>query len=84
MGYYTTYSLTKIKGKSEDFDALNEDLRELGIDLDSDCNLKWYDHETNLKNLTKKYPDLVIELEGEKILEIIGKRGSKMAFASII
>ena len=61
----TVYSLTKIKGKSEDFDALNEDLRELGIDLDSDCNLKWYDHETDLENLTKKYPDLVIELEGD-------------------
>ena len=65
MGYYTVYSLTKIKGKSEDFDALNEDLRELGIDLDSDCNLKWYDHETDLENLTKKYPDLVVELEGD-------------------
>lgn len=65
MGYYTIYSLTRIKGKSEDFDALNEDLRELGIDLDSDCNLKWYDHETDLENLTKKYPDLVVELEGD-------------------
>ena len=65
MGYYTIYSLTKIKGKDEDFDALNKDLRELGIDLDFDCNLKWYDHETDLENLTKKYPDLVVELEGD-------------------
>ena len=60
MGYYTVYSLTKIKGKSEDFDALNEDLRELGIDLDSYCNFRWYDHYTDLENLTNKYPYLVV------------------------
>lgn len=65
MGYYTVYNLTKIKGSEEDFEALKKDLRETtGVDLDIDCNLKWYDHEEDLKKLSEKYPDLIIQLEG--------------------
>ena len=66
MGYYTVYNLTKIKGSEEDFEALKKDLRETkGVDLEVDCNLKWYDHEEDLKKLSEKYPDLIIQLEGD-------------------
>lgn len=80
MGYYTTYSMTvhNVKDK-EQFDALCESLDAYGIlryALDSGsmyedtaefCSyneVKWYEHEEDMKDISKKFPDMVFQLRG--------------------
>ena len=73
MGYYTEYNL-KIEGC--DFEKATEVIEELRESSDgaeyalnevgeSAENCKWYDHQKDLKEFSKKYPDLVFELNGE-------------------
>ena len=70
MGYLTYFMLNKIEGTDEDFEALMEDIeRETGMDFASACGDcvegKWYDYGEDMCRLTKKYPDLLVELYGD-------------------
>lgn len=72
MGYYTNYSL-EIQGKGPIYDRLrneacdvyvNEDYgftvsRLLSGDTDS---VKWYDHEEDLRDFSKQYPNVLFTL----------------------
>lgn len=71
MGYDTSFSLRLVKGDPAEYDKFIEKLRKKsGYDglCDGDCydgeGIHWYDHEKDLKNVTKKFPDLIIEVNG--------------------
>lgn len=70
MGYYTNYSL---ETDSQENKNIIEEFREIdgnakyAIDANGDCQewTKWYDHEEDLKNFSKNYPDVIFILSGE-------------------
>jgi hypothetical protein len=71
MGYYTTYHLD-IQGKGIDFDKY-EIFEEIGIisrygeemfEDGSAYEIKWYSHEEDMTQISKKYPDLLFILNG--------------------
>ena len=67
MGYYTNFTINKIEGSDEDYRHLKEDiLKKTGIDFikDETHEAKWYKHEADLTKLTKKYPGLLVQLDG--------------------
>lgn len=69
MGYYTRYELSILGGH---YDTLKEIIENdedtfYGIDENGepvDC-VKWYDHEKDMINVSKEYPELVFKLTGE-------------------
>lgn len=74
MGYYTTYHFNAINFKTmEDLDY--EEMKSLCEELDktykletygdTDFSAKWYDHTEDMREFSKKYPDLLFELAGE-------------------
>lgn len=74
MGYYTTYKLqihnpekmpankNVIKEFVETTEFVEHYLDEEGNNLDT---AKWYEHETDLKAFSKKYPEIIFKLSGE-------------------
>lgn len=68
MGYYTYFSLNKLEGSDEDFDALVKDIKDK-VDLDfssgDPVKGKWYKHEEDMLKYSKKYPGLLVELYGD-------------------
>lgn len=68
MGYCTYFTLNKIQGSDEDYDALVKDIeKKSGLDFSGDgCQEgKWYDNHKDMLELTKKYPDLTVQLDGD-------------------
>ena len=75
MGYITQYSLTVVR-MSDKSPISDEDLANIiknpkydllyPLQEDGTCNepCKWYDHEENMRALSKDYPDLLFELHG--------------------
>lgn len=72
MGYTTSYNLTVFKGDLSISKILEsefyhyEDL-EWALDDNGETNepCKWYNHENDLKEISKKYPQVVFKLTGE-------------------
>lgn len=64
MGYYTHYNIEFSPRKQEVEQEIeeNEDLYALQEDSDS-C--KWYDHDTDMKSLSNKFPEVLFKLKGE-------------------
>lgn len=72
MPYYTFYSIDidGYEGHNEEYDPGSfiadqiEEWKEKGFyPFDDSC--KWYDHEEDMKEFSKKYPDMVFHLYGE-------------------
>lgn len=65
MGYYTRHELEIVRGDDNETDYQN-DLTEL---TDYDClfedEIKWYDHESDLREFSKKHPKTLFRLSGE-------------------
>lgn len=65
MGYYTKYSVV-ITPDSEEIRQHIEDDYALGYALrDSGDSCKWYDHEADMRELSRKFPEALFELTGE-------------------
>lgn len=71
MGYGTRYNLTVHEGdkciedileENEDFNGLYYAFDEHGEGIDE---VKWYDHDEDMIELSKKYPDIVFSLKGD-------------------
>jgi hypothetical protein len=74
MGYYTSYSLKVYEGERTIQEILAElietgEFEYLDYALDEDGDslepCKWYDHEADLIEISKRYPDIVFVLKGE-------------------
>ena len=69
MGYYTNYGLSVIEGNDELIKEFVESLKDITYALNEDgsCNnsCKWYSHEKDLKDFSKKHPETLFLLEGE-------------------
>ena len=76
MGYYTQYALTVMHTETEDPDTLYNNIRQelsdaygyVGLFGDYEgefgSDTKWYEHENNVRAISKKYRDTLIVLEG--------------------
>jgi flavoprotein len=73
MGYCTCYSLS-LKSVDQDeaytiLEDLAKDCEDAKYALDDEGktneSVKWYDHEKDLKEFSKKYPEVLFELSGE-------------------
>lgn len=73
MGYCTRYYLDVHKGNlqikeilnsisEKDFEGLN-----YAVGVDGDCldEVKWYEHETDMRKLSLQFPEIVFVLNGE-------------------
>ena len=79
MGYYTDYSLTVRGVQNEtEFNALRNEVKNFyGLYVNEDeafdtevyfpvCDeAKWYDHETDMRELSRKFPNMTFCLEGD-------------------
>lgn len=70
MGYYTNYSLSVLNDRGADLTILKNELNEkFGEDLIDDNGeteeIKWYSWEEDMLELSKKYPDMLIEIRGD-------------------
>lgn len=69
MGYLTTYNLETIPHTPqaildllEDSDGAQYSLNDLG---NSEGSSRWYEHEEDLREFSKQYPDVLFKLKGE-------------------
>lgn len=71
MGYYTSYSLEvlNVENELEIIDNLRKTSEYADHALDDEGNTeepcKWYEHEEELIEFSKKYPDALFKLSGE-------------------
>jgi hypothetical protein len=70
MGYYTNYSLKVIGKKNEGvIEQLKNENENANMAFDVNGNpdqeMKWYDHEDELKEFSLKHPKLLFRLDGE-------------------
>lgn len=73
MGYYTSYSLLVNDPKGNDLDIINDLISDRGnspyysFDKFGNTieNQKWYDHEKDMIEFSKKYPEVIFTLRGE-------------------
>lgn len=47
----------------EDVDEQGESVNVLSLESDDEC--KWYEHEREMRDLSKEFPDIVFKLHGE-------------------
>lgn len=76
MSYYSYYTFSVMNGTAEDDERITAELRaenenaQLCMTEDGypESHITWYEHEEDLKEFSKKYPDLVLHLsvEGEE------------------
>lgn len=69
MGYYTYYILTMDPNKPEIWEdiKMHHPRMYYAVGLDDDCrqDCKWYDHEEDMVEFSKKFPDVTFKLYGE-------------------
>ena len=69
MGYYTYFTITPIEDPNGEFDSFMKELGERsgyweGEEGPQDC-IKWYDWDGDCKDISKHYPDLLVEVTGD-------------------
>lgn len=68
MGYYTQHNLSILGGHWDLLESIIESDCEMFYGLNSDGSpsdsVKWYDHENDMKHISRLYPNLVFKLEG--------------------
>jgi len=65
MGYYTTHKLEIISGDDYVTDYKAEISKSTGY---ADCfseEIKWYEHEKDMRNFSEKHPGVLFKLSGE-------------------
>lgn len=69
MGYYTYFELDLVSHFPEDvdFETMKTEIGDIsgyGDRMFDGASIKWYNHDEDMKNFSKKYPDIVFELSG--------------------
>lgn len=74
MGYYTRYELVKVSNPVAALETRNfvtdqeikqEIIATSGYSDPFSDSVKWYDHETHMKKVSKAHPGITIEIAGE-------------------
>lgn len=67
MGYDTTYTLSATQGhhNQEEIEEKLQEISGYSIEFGWNDSCKWYDHEQDMKTLSKIYPETTFLLEGE-------------------
>lgn len=81
MGYYTSYNLTVYNANEGNINQVKSSLRNLGLlnyvfwqdyamvgnHYDFCCceSQKWYEYEEDMKAVSKQFPEMIFELDGE-------------------
>lgn len=64
MGYYTSFNLEVIGGKSDyDYDQEIQDISEYSYLWED--TVKWYNHEYDMRLFSKNHPDVLFILSGK-------------------
>jgi len=68
MGYYTDFHVT-VKDYGEHYFDLDEELSKLTSyeywQNGEHVDIKWYNHDKDMRTLSAKYPDALFEIKGE-------------------
>lgn len=65
MGYLTSHKLSIIKGVNPDVDYETEIIEASGHCASFDDSVKWYGHEKDMREYSKRHPETLFELSGE-------------------
>lgn len=69
MGYYTLYSITLEEGPEEQYAEMLKDIDAIMGSCDMSRNesifAKWYDYNRDMEELSRKYPDITVRLNGD-------------------
>ena len=69
MGDYTRFELTVVEGDDELIKEFRKECDDAASSIDEDGytedSSKWYDHEDDIRNFSKKHPDSLFLLHGE-------------------
>jgi hypothetical protein len=65
MGYYTRYKLEIVEGNDYKTDYEKEIGKAIGYINCFEDEIKWYEHEKDMRKFSKKYPKTIFALNGE-------------------
>lgn len=66
MGYETYFIISRVDGNEDDYNKIVEELKEeSGLDLKSGDSAKWYDSHEDCLKVSKKYPGVMFQLDGD-------------------
>ena len=69
MGYYTTFSLALEEGPREQYQRMLEDIDAImgdnGMSSFESVNAKWYSYDTDIRELSLRYPDNTFRVNGD-------------------
>ena len=69
MGYYTTFSLALEEGPREQYQRMLEDIDAImgdnGMSSFESVNAKWYSYDTDIRELSLRYPDITFRVNGD-------------------
>jgi hypothetical protein len=64
MGYYTRYEFVSAEGgDAQAIKECIETVSDYGNLFDDSC--KWYDHEKDMSEVSKRFPNVLIRIDGE-------------------
>ena len=64
MGYYTSFKLEVVVDRNDEIDYEKVVVNHIGHDPFEDES-EWVSHEKDMKEISKKYPQVLFELKGE-------------------
>ena len=64
MGYYTNYELETVSGGDYETDYEQEVTDQVGY-RPFECETKWYSFEKDMREVSKKHPNVLLKLSGE-------------------
>ena len=69
MGYYTRYTLDiSLDNSNVTQEEIEEEMKAMDLAVDSiktqSDDMKWYDHEEDMRDFSKKFPDVLFILDG--------------------
>jgi len=65
VGYYTAYSVEIVPESESARQAIEDDLQLSYAIGESRDSCKWYDHEVQMRDFSREFPDHLFELNGE-------------------
>ena len=65
MGYYTYFTIEVIPDQPDDLPQVFKDVTDIDFTELSNDSIKWYDYQSNMSDISRKYPNHVFKLTGD-------------------